>query len=160
MNGNRAAGNNHYGREVEGMKSYPRDQAAALHNIQWKSKNVSAVSKVAFQLEMHPAKHQRKGDEGGKNTAPHDQEVHGPTRKAAFEDEPLSNQIGSNRLSGVRSVLHKFLALQVKLPAASPIHTRGRTLQPNGVAKHNRAEGYDAGKRVAKKRRIVVFEIA
>ena len=62
MNCNRTTGDDHQCGEVERVKCYPGDHAAALHNIQRKPEDIGAVSKFAFQLEVHPAKHEWKRD--------------------------------------------------------------------------------------------------
>src|SRR5215471_3027017 len=111
MNCDRAAGDHHDRGEVEGVKSYPGKQATALHHVERKTKDVSSISQIAFQLETDPAKYERKGNQGRQYTAPHNQEVHGPTRKSAPRDEPLLDQVGSQSLRRAGRILQKLLAL-------------------------------------------------
>src|ERR1044071_3076455 len=79
MNRDRAADDDHHGREIERVKCHPRNQAPAVHHVQRKTKDVSSISEITFQFEVHPTKDEWKGNESRQNAAPHDQEMHGPT---------------------------------------------------------------------------------
>ena len=142
------------------MKGNPCDDAPALHHVQRKSEDIGAIAKVAFQLKVHPTKHQRKSNQGREHTAPHDQKVHRPSRKSALEDESLSDKVRGYGLRSVRGVPHKLLSLQVQLPSAAPVNARRRSLQPEAIAEDDRAKRNDARDGVAKKCGIVMFEIA
>jgi len=77
MNRNRAAGDYHDGRKVEGVKRNPGDEAAALHHVQGKTEDVSAIAELAFEFEMHPAKHERKRSQSGNDAACENGKDHG-----------------------------------------------------------------------------------
>src|SRR6185369_156577 len=128
MNLNRASGNHHDRGEVERVKGDPGNHAAPVHRIDGKSKNVSAVTEIAFQPEMHPAKHQREGNHRGNYAAPHDEKVHGPTREAAPENESLLDEVGRENAGGGGGVANEIAAAQIQIPTPLPIHPRGRTL--------------------------------
>src|SRR6185503_19999538 len=91
MNGDRASGNDHDGSEVERVKRHPCHQIAALHQLDRKSENVGAITHIAFQFEMDPSKHERKGYKRRQNAAPHDQKMHQPAKEAAFENKMLAD---------------------------------------------------------------------
>src|SRR5438132_1197240 len=145
MNRDRATGDHHYCRKVERMKCHPGNHAPALHDVQGETKYVGPVSKIAFQLEMYPAKNKRKGNQRRKNAAPHDQEVHRPSRESSLEDKALADKIRGDCFRSVCGVLHKLLSLEIQLPSTAPVNTRRRSLQPQGIAKYDCAEGDDTG---------------
>src|ERR1051325_9943451 len=128
MNRNRAAGDDHQCGEVERVKRDPGKHAATLYHVQRKTKNIRAISKFAFQPEMHPAEDEWKRDKRRNHATPHDQKVHGPTREAALKNEPLLDQIRGQRLCCAGSVLQKLFALQIEFPAATPVNTCRRSL--------------------------------
>src|SRR5712692_9033811 len=113
MNRNRATSNYHHRGKVERMKYHPGNHTPALHHIQGKAKYIGPVTKIAFQLEVHPAKHKRESNQCREHAAPHDQKVHRPTRESPLEDESLTHEVGGEGLRSVRGVLHKLLSLQV-----------------------------------------------
>src|SRR5437773_9313584 len=79
MNCDRTTGEHHDRGEIERVKGNPGHRMPAVHNVERKTKDISAVASLAFQLKVHPAKHQRKSNQRGDNAAPHDELVHQPT---------------------------------------------------------------------------------
>ena len=86
--------------------------------------------------------------------------MHQPTREAAFEDEALRDEARRHRFRRARGVRQELVALTVKLPAAPPINSRRRALQPHAVTENDGAKRDDACHRVTEKSRVVVFEVA
>ena len=121
--------------------------------------NIRAIAAVALKFEMHPPESQRERDQGRQNAAPHYQQVHQPPLKAAFEYEPLLDQVRGNRSGGGRCVFDELFRLKNKIEPAPEIRPRRRTLEPDRVAKDDRPERDDAGDRVAEKCRIEMFRL-
>src|SRR5687767_4346987 len=109
---------------------------------------------------MYPAENQRKGYQSGEDASPHDQEMHQPTCESSLEDEALPNQVGGKCLSGASGVLRELFTLKIKLPAAPPVNSGSRPLQPDRVTKHDCAERDDARDGVAEECGVVMFQIA
>src|SRR5215217_387131 len=64
VNRNRTTGDYHHRGEVERVKCDPGNNASALHDIKRKAKDVSAVAKITFELEVYPTKYEWEGNEG------------------------------------------------------------------------------------------------
>src|SRR6185503_10976633 len=129
------------------------------HQLDRKSENVGAITHIAFQFEMDPPKHKRKGYKRRQNAAPHDQKMHQPAKKAAFENKMLADEVFTDRLGGRRCVLEKALSLKEKVEPSPEIRTCRRPLQPDRIAKYDRSQCNYACNRVTEQRRIEVLQI-
>src|SRR5713226_4844757 len=100
----------------------------AVHSVERKTKDISAVASPAFQLKVNPAKHQRKSNQRGDDAAPHDQLMHQPTREPATKNKLLDRHSTDYGLRCTACISNQILSVAKQLPSAPPVHTRGRTL--------------------------------
>ena len=83
-----------------------------------------------------------------------------PRSAAAAEDETVGGHVDSGALRQRRDVRSRTTAREERLPAAPPVHSRRRPIDPHRVAIGDAEHGEERGEGVADERRVEVREVA
>src|SRR5262245_16729463 len=100
-------------------------------------------------LEVKPAPDEGEGDRGGEDTAPHDRRVRRAAERATSEDEPVGSDLDEGATRESRGVACEETWRGERLPSATPVHARRRTLQPHRVAVRDAERGEQRRKSIA-----------
>ena len=96
----------------------------------------------------------------GDQAPPHDEHVCEPAQPISGKDETIAEHVGADPLNPGSRVAYSPSPPEERLPAAPPVHGRGRPLQPHGVAVSQAERGEQHGERVANEGGVEVCEFA
>src|SRR4030095_11243377 len=99
-----------------------------------KDKRAVSVEVAGNRLKVDPPPHQWKRDRRREHATPHDQPMGQATQPPALEDVGIRRKIHERAATQAQRVATHRSTGEERLPAATPVHPRGWTVQPHRVA--------------------------